>query len=92
MDRHALLNAAEAATTARGEAYGDATANLTRIATLWSVILGIEVTASEVAAMMVALKLARLVHTPGHTDSWVDIAGYAALGAEVSEYDEATDC
>jgi len=89
MDRHALLNAAKAATTARGEAYGDA---ITRIAPLWSVILGTEVTASQVAAMMVALKLARLVQTPGHTDSWVDIAGYAALGAEVSEYDEATDC
>lgn len=92
MDRHALLNAAKAATTARGEAYGDATSNFTRIATLWSVILGAEVTVTQVAAMMIALKLARLAHTPGHTDSWVDIAGYAALGGEVSEYDEAADC
>lgn len=26
---------------------------------------------------MILVKLARLIHTPNHVDSWVDIAGYA---------------
>lgn len=34
---------------------------------------------------MMAVKLARLIKNPTHRDSWVDICGYAALGAEVAE-------
>lgn len=34
---------------------------------------------------MIAMKLSRLVQTPGHRDSWLDIAGYAALGHEIAE-------
>lgn len=30
---------------------------------------------------MIATKLARLVQTPTHLDSWVDVAGYARCGA-----------
>ena len=31
---------------------------------------------------MVAVKMSRLINTPDHEDSWVDICGYGALGAE----------
>ena len=31
------------------------------------------------------LKVARLMETPKHEDSWVDIAGYGACGAEVAD-------
>jgi len=31
---------------------------------------------------MAAIKLARLVETPDHQDSWIDLAGYAAIGSE----------
>ena len=34
----------------------------------------------DVALMMMAVKLARLAHSPDHKDSWVDTAGYAACG------------
>jgi hypothetical protein len=34
--------------------------------------------------MMVMLKIARIKAKPDHEDSWVDIAGYAAIGAEAS--------
>ncbi len=42
------------------------------------------ITAIDVAAMMADMKLARLEETPDHDDSWIDLAGYAACGAEVS--------
>ena len=32
--------------------------------------------------MMALLKIARVKYNPRHADSWVDIAGYAACGAE----------
>jgi hypothetical protein len=43
--------------------------------------------ASDVAYMMVLLKMARLMQTPGHRDSLVDMAGYAATAARVAGVD-----
>ncbi len=42
---------------------------------------------TDVAVMMVLVKCARLAETPNHTDSWRDIAGYAACGARASGAD-----
>jgi hypothetical protein len=38
----------------------------------------------DVAHMMILLKVARLMHT-GTDDCYVDIAGYAAIAAEMNE-------
>jgi len=42
----------------------------------------IKVSVRMVYLCLLALKISRLVKTPSHTDSWVDICGYGALGAE----------
>jgi hypothetical protein len=39
----------------------------------------------EVAALMILMKLARLANNRAHRDSWADIAGYAACGADITE-------
>lgn len=70
----------------RANTYGDANESFSRIAALWSAI-GIrrndeQLAGSDVALMMVLLKVARQANTP-KPDNWVDIAGYAALGAEL---------
>ena len=67
----------------RAKEYGPAKFNHERIAKIWSVILAREVTAEEVVACMIGVKLARLAETLDHDDSWVDIIGYAALGGEI---------
>jgi len=65
----------------RSRYYGSPLTNHARIATLWNVQLGPKlkqpIEPAEVALMMVGLKLARLVNSPSHRDSVVDIAGYA---------------
>jgi len=33
--------------------------------------------------MQILVKIARTIETPSHFDSWVDIAGYAAIAAEM---------
>ena len=66
----------------RAKDYGDAYENHDRIAKMWSVILEKEVTVPQVYQCMVATKLSRLIETPDHDDSWVDICGYGALGGE----------
>ena len=62
----------------RRDVYGHPLEDFTRIGQLWAPLLGVEeITAEQVAHCMIALKLGRLTHAPGHRDSLVDIAGYA---------------
>lgn len=72
-----VLDAARAAVTGRGEAYGPPDALFRLIAARWSLVLGIEVKAEQVPMMMLDLKLARLTVDPTYADGPVDIAGYA---------------
>ena len=78
----ALKKAEGLVSTERAEVYGDARLNHQRIATMWSVFFGVKVTVPMVYLAMVAVKMSRLINTPDHEDSWVDICGYGALGAE----------
>ena len=66
----------------RHSTYGDARESFASIAKLWSVYLGVDVTAEQVAAMMVLMKVSRQRNSK-HVDNWVDIIGYAALGGEI---------
>jgi len=82
-----LLTEAVEAINERGEDYGTPLENFTRIAQLWSVVLGIEVQPHEVGLCMDLVKTARLVETPDHYDSWKDKAGYAAASIECFDVD-----
>ena len=50
-----------------------------RIATLWSVTLGIEIKPEQVPLCLMQLKIARRCNKPEHDDSIIDIAGYASV-------------
>lgn len=88
MMRSAVLDAAGEAIGdgrhGRGRTYGRADAGLARIAALWSADLGLTLDAADVARLMALLKLARVRSSPADADSWIDVAGYAALGAELA--------
>jgi hypothetical protein len=71
----------------RARDYGDAYSMHKRIAAGWSEILGVEVKPHQVALCMAWLKVSRLVETPGHKDSYVDLVAYGALAAEIQERD-----
>ena len=80
-----LLRADKVINGARQNQYGSPIDNHRRIAAVWEVITGHEYTPQEVAAMMIGLKLARLGNSMDHEDTWMDIAGYAALGWEMKD-------
>ena len=67
----------------RASSYGDALTNFTRVARLWSVVLGVDVTPEQVGMCMVMLKAARQINKPKR-DNLVDLAGYAALTDQVT--------
>ncbi len=79
-----LSRAASLITGDRQADYGDAAESFDRIATMWSAYLGATVKAHDVAAMMALLKISRSLESPTKGDSWTDLAGYAALGAELA--------
>jgi hypothetical protein len=92
MNRYQVLAAAEAAVKDRDDDYGSPQKNFERIAAIWNVILAeklgqdydYEISAADVAMMMIGIKLARLIESPDHQDSAVDAAGYAALLQEIA--------
>lgn len=73
----------------RNVAYGPPTANLERLADLIRAYFGTrEITtiqSTDVAAINILIKLARLATNPTHHDSWVDAAAYAGIGLECSK-------
>lgn len=84
--REAVLAKAKAAVCGeRDEQYGTPEDNFETIAEYWSLYLGCEIDALDVANMMILLKLARLGSGAPTLDSFVDIAGYAACGAEIAD-------
>lgn len=80
---HALFEEAEATISGprRGD-YGSASESFKRIALTWSAVLGVTVTAQQVALCMVGLKICREANGHKH-DSLVDICGYTGLLAEM---------
>jgi hypothetical protein len=79
-----LLEAERIVNGARRGSYGTPENNFGRIANLWSAyLLGkpggpLPITPQDTSLMMILMKVARLLETPEHRDSIVDIAGYAA--------------
>lgn len=76
----------------RNKQYGHPEDNFTLIADLWTTYLHehmydprCELQAADVANMMCLFKLGRITTSPsgGTYDSYVDLAGYAACGAEI---------
>ena len=87
-----LKKALEAVNGTRRENYGSVEDSFQCIASYWSTYLNKDVSPKDVANMMILMKVARLTGVPGNTDTYVDIAGYAACGGEISAgkmtYDE----
>jgi Domain of unknown function (DUF6378) len=83
MNAEHLLDRASAVVCHRRGTYGAPDSVFECVASRWSQVLGVTVTARQVAICLIDLKVARLTHDPRHSDSVTDIAGYAGCLAEV---------
>ncbi len=82
-----ILHEADRITSTKGDRpsdYGHPRDNLQQTADLWSPILGVKVTADQVALCMIQLKISRQCHKAGR-DNLVDIAGWARTIERLSE-------
>ena len=84
MTAEQLLEQAASVVRDRRRTYGQPRDLFERVAVRWSQVLGVRVTARQVAVCLIDVKVARLAHDPRHLDSITDIAGYAAILAELA--------
>jgi len=84
MNRGEILKEADRLTHGdRNKNYGTPLVNHQRIAHLWSVWLETEITPAQAAMCLALVKVARLIETPDHLDSFVDLAAYASIAGEI---------
>lgn len=76
--------AADLVNNDRNAVYGDAEINFRETGALWAVVFGHDVTPEQVAICMALVKVARLIKSPEHADSWTDGVGYLALGGGIA--------
>ena len=72
----------------RNNQYGEPEDSFKMIADFWSNYLGYPINTVDVAMMMALLKIARVAASKnrlGTADSYIDLAGYAACGAEAAK-------
>jgi hypothetical protein len=73
----------------RQSEYGDKLDNFTQLGMAFTAILarklrpGSEVTANDVALLMMQMKIVRLSYKPDHKDSLIDVVGYALCKAKI---------
>lgn len=92
--RHSILATADSTVNgARAEVYGGPEDSFKLIASFWEPYIAAKcvgqgvnvcINPEDVAVLMSLMKVARLAASPNHEDSWVDLAGYAACGAELA--------
>lgn len=84
MTREEILDKAkEIITKDRNEQYGEPHDVFDLIAQYWSAYLNVALTPEMVAEMMMLFKIARLKHS-AKADTYIDIAGYAAIAGELA--------
>ena len=71
----------------REHEYGDKKINHKNIAKLWSAYLGKEVSAHDVAILMLLLKIARVKFGNPSSDTYIDMVGYSAIAGELVDED-----
>lgn len=83
-----ILSQAQETIDDRHERYGDCNNVMAATAEMFRVYQGLKPGASsahDAAVFNIIQKLVRIGSGQNHADNWIDIAGYASLGAEVSE-------
>lgn len=85
-ERLAAFDAAAARVTQdRGAVYGHPKDDFRRAAALKAIVAECPDPLMRHVLEMICVKISRLIHTPDHLDSLIDIMGYARTGVMVTE-------
>lgn len=85
MDKNDILDKAKNIINGeRQGTYGNAEDNFANIAAFWSTYLNTPIDSTDVANMMILMKVARNSSGVYKDDNYIDICGYAALGGGIA--------
>jgi hypothetical protein len=79
------MDEAGALTEQRGRVYGHPQEDFERVATMTAPLADCQDVVLRHVLYMIIVKICRLIVTPTHEDSWLDIVGYARTAAMVLE-------
>lgn len=74
-----LLDVTKCILQDREEQYGSPVDSFRDIADIWGDYLQYPMNQNDVITLLIMMKLVRAKNNPEHIDSWIDIAGYAAI-------------
>ena len=80
-------NATRNITDVRGAVYGHPLRNYRRIQAIKAIVAECQHPLAREALDTIAVKMSRLIETPDHLDSWIDIGGAARTGVMVTDKD-----
>ena len=83
-DRRAFFEKVQTILADRGDEYTDPRPLFEEIAARWTATTGLNIAPQQVVLCMLDLKIARLSVNWSHADSIADLAGYAAILAELN--------
>lgn len=78
-------------TDRRGDVYGHPGDDFDRAAKLKAVVAECRDPVIRHALEMICVKVARLIESPDHVDSWIDIAGYSRCAVMVVDRRQSAD-
>jgi hypothetical protein len=79
-----VLNTANMTISQRGKEYGDISTSFMRASVIASATLNKTITPYDVAMILHSVKLSRIANNPTIEDSWVDLAAYGAIAANLA--------
>ena len=77
----------------KGEDYGEPLSFFSKLAIIYSEMIGKHISTNQVVAMFMVMKSLRAFNNPDHVDSYLDAMGYSKIGLDIAktinELDEA---
>lgn len=69
----------------KGEDYGEPLSFFSKLAIIYSEMIGKHISTNQVVAMFMVMKSLRAFNNPDHIDSFLDAMGYSKIGLDIAK-------
>ena len=69
----------------KGEDYGEPLSFFSKLAIIYSEMIGKHISTNQVVAMFMVMKSLRAFNSPDHIDSFLDAMGYSKIGLDIAK-------
>tara|TARA_A100001035_G_C27778716_1_gene500515 strand:+ start:1866 stop:2150 length:285 start_codon:yes stop_codon:yes gene_type:complete len=69
----------------KGEDYGEPLSFFSKLAIIYSEMIGKHISTNQVVALFMVMKSLRAFNNPDHVDSYLDAMGYSKIGLDIAK-------